>query len=147
MRAFIVGKQFEADETEQETILLARQSFIRELKTLNRQYPGTGFGVSLRTHSGEHYLLANSRMPLPVDKSRGFPTGRRVAFLENGERFRSVEVLADAHAYENLSPQTEAEILFDVLELIARIEAPAARPAGRRNAEVERTNIATGTGG
>ncbi|WP_246044059.1 hypothetical protein [Ruegeria sediminis] len=134
-------------EREHETILLARESFIGELKTLNRQYPSTGFGLSLRTHSGEHYLLANSRMPLPTDKSQGFPTGRRVACLENGERFSSIEVLADARTYDTLNPQTEAAILCDVLDLIAKIETPSCQPARLAGARVDRTQIATGTGG
>ena len=90
---------------EQEAVGLARESFLGELKSLNRDHPNTGFGVSLRTRSGRQYLLANSRMPLPETKSEGFPTGRRLARLENSERFSSIEVLADCHTFESISPR------------------------------------------
>ncbi|WP_171173229.1 hypothetical protein [Ruegeria sp. HKCCD8929] len=128
-------------------VFLARESFIGELKTLDRHYPKTGFGVSLHTHSGEHYLLANAKMPLPGKKSDGFPTGRRVACLENGKRFRSIEVLADTHEDEAFNPQTEAEMLSDVLELIAQIEGPSGLPVGRRSTHHHVASVATGTGG
>ena len=129
---------------EQDAVVLARESFLGELKTLNRDHPNTGFGISLRTHSGEHYLLANARMPLPSVKSDGFPTGRRVACLENGDRFRSIEVLADSIAYETISPRAEAEILGNALDLISRIDTLTGIPAGR----VDQPRIAaTGTGG
>ncbi|MCG7520042.1 hypothetical protein [Ruegeria sp. Ofav3-42] len=124
---------------EQEAVGLARESFLGELKSLNREYPNTGFGVSLRTHSGRQYLLANSRMPLPETKSEGFPTGRRVARLENSERFSSIEVLADCRAYESISPGAEAAILGNALNLIARIDTLTSSPAQQL--------AATGTGG
>ncbi len=130
---------------EQDAIFFARESFLGELKTLNRDHPDTGFGISLRTHSGEHYLLANARMPLPAAKSDGFPTGRRVACLENGERFSSIEVLADSVAYETISPRAEAEILGNALDLIARIDTLTSLPAGRMSHEPQ--IAATGTGG
>ncbi len=130
---------------EQDAVIFARDSFLGELKTLNRDYPETGFGISLRTHSGEHYLLANARMPLPSTKSDGFPTGRRVACLENGDRFSSIEVLADSHAYEAITPRAEAEILGNALDLIARIDTLTSMPAGRV-ADAPRI-AATGTGG
>ncbi|RLK07463.1 hypothetical protein [Ruegeria conchae] len=128
--------------SEQDVVSLARENFIGELKTLNRQHPGTGFGVALKTHSGNRYLLANARMPLPANKSEDFPTGRRVACLENGEGFSSIEVLADSFAYESISPQTEAVILGNALDLIARIDTLASLPDG-----VGDQFAATGTGG
>jgi len=130
---------------EQDAVVLARESFLGQLKTLNRDYPNTGFGISLRTHSGDHYLLANARMPLPASKSEGFPTGRRVACLENGDRFSSIEVLADSHAYETITPRAEAEILGNALDLIARIDALTSAPAG--GLEHQPRIAATGTGG
>lgn len=130
---------------EHEAVVLARESFLGELKTLNRDYPNTGFGISLRTHSGEHYLLANARMPLPSAKSEGFPTGRRVACLENGDRFSSIEVVADSHAYETISPRAEAEILGNALDLIARIDTLTSISAVRVNHQ--HRIAATGTGG
>lgn len=130
---------------EQDAVFFARESFLGELKTLNREYPNTGFGISLRTHSGEHYLLANARMPLPAAKSEGFPTGRTVASLENGDRFSSIEVLADSLAYETISPRAEAEILGNALDLIARIDTLTSTPTGRIPHQPE--IAATGTGG
>ncbi|WP_253282823.1 MULTISPECIES: hypothetical protein [unclassified Ruegeria] len=130
---------------EQDAVFFARESFLGELKTLNRDYPNTGFGISLRTHSGEHYLLANARMPLPAAKSLGFPTGRRVARLENGDRFSSIEVLADSKAYETITPRAEAEILGNALDLIARIDTLTGLPTGRVSHEPQ--IAATGTGG
>lgn len=130
---------------EQEAVFFARESFIGELKSLNRDYPDTGFGISLRTHSGEHYLLANARMPLPAAKSDGFPTGRRLACLENGDRFSAIEVLADSHAYETISPRDEAEILGNALDLIARIDTLTNMPAGCVSQAQQ--IAATGTGG
>ncbi|WP_235216091.1 hypothetical protein [Ruegeria halocynthiae] len=128
---------------EQDAIGLARESFLGELKALNRHHPDTGFGVSLRTHSGGHYLLANSRMPLPETKSAGFPTGRRVARLENSDRFSSIEVLADSRAYEEISPGAEAAILGNALNLIARIDTLTSA-----SNDHDQPNIAaTGTGG
>ncbi|WP_298850160.1 hypothetical protein [uncultured Ruegeria sp.] len=130
---------------EQEAVFFARESFLGELKTLNHDHPNTGFGISLRTHSGEHYLLANARMPLPVAKSEGFPTGRRVACLENGDRFSSIEVLADSISYETISPRAEADILGNALDLIARIDTLTSIPVSRV-AHVPQI-AATGTGG
>ncbi len=124
---------------EQEAVGLARESFLGELKSLNRDHPNTGFGVSLRTRSGRQYLLANSRMPLPETKSEGFPTGRRLARLENSERFSSIEVLADCHTFESISPGAEAAILGNALNLIARIDTVTSTPTD--------TLAATGTGG
>ncbi|WP_299987592.1 hypothetical protein [uncultured Ruegeria sp.] len=134
--------QIKSAASEHDVVSLARDSFIGELKTLNRQHPGTGFGVALRTHAGNRYLLANARMPLPANKSDDFPTGRRVACLENGEGFSSIEVLADSFAYESISPQTEAVILGNALDLIARIDTLASLPDGAGN-----QFAATGTGG
>lgn len=134
--------QIKSAASEQDVVSLARESFIGELKTLNRQHPGTGFGVALRTHSGNRYLLANARMPLPAHKSEEFPTGRRVACLENGEGFSSIEVLADSFAYESISPRTEAAILGNALDLIARIDTLASLPDGAGD-----QLAATGTGG
>jgi len=128
---------------EQDAVGLARESFLGELKSLNRDHPNTGFGVSLRTHSGGHYLLANSRMPLPKTKSQGFPTGRRLALLENSERFSSIEVLADSYAYESISPRDEAAILGNALNLIARIDTLTSSPDGQDHHHI----AATGTGG
>ncbi|MFI2765838.1 hypothetical protein ACH50P_00030 [Sulfitobacter sp. M22386] len=128
---------------EQDAIGLARESFLGELKTLNREHPNTGFGISLRTHSGGHYLLANSRMPLPEVKSQGFPTGRSVACLENSDCFSSIEVLADARAYESITPSAEAAILGNALNLIARIDTLTSAPHG----QIEPHIAATGTGG
>ncbi|MEM9127599.1 MAG: hypothetical protein AAGB28_17550 [Pseudomonadota bacterium] len=130
---------------EQEAIIFARDSFLGELKTLNRDHPDTGFGISLRTHSGQLYMLANARMPLPASKADGFPTGRRVACLENGDRFHSIEVLADARAYESITPRAEAEILGNALDLIARIDTLTSVPAGPVGQEPR--IAATGTGG
>lgn len=131
--------------SEQDAVFFARESFLGELKTLNRDYPETGFGISLRTHSGEHYLLANASMPLPAAKSDGFPTGRRVACLENGDRFSSIEVMADSLAYETISPRAEAAILGNAIELIARIDTLTSIPAGRVTRQSQ--TAATGTGG
>jgi len=122
---------------------LARESFLGELKSLNRHHPNTGFGVSLRTRSGGHYLLANSRMPLPKTKAEGFPTGRRLARLENCERFQSIEVLADSSAYESISPGDEAAILGNALNLIARIDTLTSTPDDQDHHPI----AATGTGG
>ena len=127
---------------EQDDVVYARERFLGELKTLNRNYPNTGFGLSLRTHSGNRYLLANARMPLPSSKAEGFPTGRRVACLENGDRFSSIEVLADAQAYETISPRDEAGILANAVHLIACIDA---LPAG--GVPHVHQIAATGTGG
>ncbi len=146
-KVLIVTEQLKTAASEQESVFLARESFIGELKTLNKRYPNTGFGVSLRTHSGEHYLLANTRMPLPANKAEGFPTGRRVACLENGDRFHSIEVLADSGAYESISPRTEAAILSNALELIAKIDTSSSVPAGRLETQFASQNAATGTGG
>lgn len=128
---------------EQDALGLARESFLGELKSLNRNHPNTGFGVSLRTRSGGHYLLANSRMPLPETKSEGFPTGRSVACLENSEHFSSIEVLADSQAYADLSPGAEAAILGNALNLIARIDILTSTPEGQIQPHI----AATGTGG
>ncbi len=128
---------------EQDAVGLARESFLGELKSLNQDHPNTGFGVSLRTHSGGHYLLANSRMPLPKSKSQGFPTGRRLALLENSEQFSSIEVLADSGAYEEISPGAEAAILGNALNLIARIDILTSSADG----QVQPHIAATGTGG
>lgn len=139
-RVCIVTEHFNSAAAEQDAVFLAKESFIGELKTLNKHYPDTGFGIALKTHSGDQYLLANSRMPLPSAKTDGFPTGRRVACLENGERFSSIEVLADARAYDTISPGTEAAILGNALDLIARIDTLTGIPTGTPVA-------ATGTGG
>ncbi len=128
---------------EQDAVGLARESFLGELKSLNRDHPNTGFGLSLRTHSGGHYLLANSRMPLPETKSKGFPTGRRLALLENSETFSSIEVLADSGAYESISPGDEAAILGNALNLIARIDIMTSSSDGQEHHHI----AATGTGG
>ncbi|WP_420584027.1 hypothetical protein [Ruegeria sp.] len=128
---------------EQDAIGLARESFLGELKSLNRHHPNTGFGVALRTHSGGHYLLANSRMPLPATKSEGFPTGRRLACLENSDQFRSIEVLADSGAFEAISPGDEAAILGNALNLIARIDTLTSALDGQEHHHI----AATGTGG
>ncbi|WP_174822755.1 hypothetical protein [Ruegeria lacuscaerulensis] len=128
---------------EQDAVGLARESFLGELKSLNRNHPNTGFGVSLRTHTGGRYLLANSRMPLPETKSQGFPTGRRLALLENSERFSSIEVLADSRTYEKISPRDEAAILGNALNLIARIDTLTSSPDGQDHQHI----AATGTGG
>lgn len=133
--------------TEQDAVLLARKNVIGELKSLNREYPGTGFGIALKTHSGERYLMANARMPLPEHKSQDFPTGRRVASLENGDRFSSIEVLADSDAYESISPSTEAAILGNALDLIARIDAMTGLPTGGLPDVAQAHIAATGTGG
>ncbi len=126
---------------------LDRDSFAQELRSLNRQFPNTGFGIALRTHSGEDFLLANSRMPLPSGGSEGFPTGRRVARLEHGDRFRTIEILADAGALDRMTPGTEADILGNALELIARIDRFAGT-APVQMAPAGHTEIAaTGTGG
>ncbi len=133
--------------SEQDAVGLARESFIGELKTLNSQHPGTGFGIALRTHSGNRYLLANARMPLPDQKSKDFPTGRRVACLENGEHFRSIEILADSLAYESISPGNEAAILGNALDLIARIDTLAGETAEALSRGTQAHIAATGTGG
>ncbi|CUJ99470.1 hypothetical protein RUE5091_02046 [Ruegeria denitrificans] len=132
-----------AAATEQDAVGLARESFLGELKSLNRDHPNTGFGVSLRTHSGGHYLLANSRMPLPKTKSKSFPTGRRLALLENCDQFSSIEVLADSQAYESISPSDEAAILGNALNLIARIDILTSSHDGQDHHPI----AATGTGG
>nr|WP_174823694.1 hypothetical protein [Ruegeria arenilitoris] len=142
-RALIVTDQINSAASEQDIVGLARKSFIGELKTFNSQHPGTGFGISLKTHSGNRYLLANARMPLPEHRSQDFPTGRRVARLENSEHFRSIEVLADSFAYESISPRTEAAILGNALDLIARIDSLASRSAKGSGNRI----AATGTGG
>lgn len=141
-RVSVVTNQIKTAASEQDAVGLARENFIGELKTLNRQHPGTGFGIALRTHSGNRYLLANARMPLPAHKSQDFPTGRRVACLENGEGFSSIEILADSMAYESISPRTEAAILGNALDLIARIDTLASLPDGAGD-----QIAATGTGG
>ena len=125
---------------EKDAVGLARESFLGELKSLNRDHPNTGFGISLRTHSGGHYMLANSRMPLPESKSEGFPTGRRVACLENGDCFSSIEVLADSRAFETMTPRAEAAILGNALNLIARIDTLT-------STHTPHPIAATGTGG
>ncbi|WP_174819453.1 hypothetical protein [Ruegeria lacuscaerulensis] len=129
--------------TEQDAVGLARESFLGELKSLNRDHPNTGFGISLRTHSGGHYLLANSRMPLPETKAAGFPTGRRLACLENSDSFSSIEVLADSGAYEKISPSAEAAILGNALNLIARIDTLTSV----QHDQIDHPIAATGTGG
>ncbi len=144
-RVFTVTDMMNSAAAEQDAVVFARQSFLGELKTLNRDYPDTGFGIALRTHSGDHYLLANARMPLPSVKSEGFPTGRQVARLENGAHFSLIEVLADAGAYENISPRAEAEILGNALDLIARIDTLTRAPSGRMPETLQ--IAATGTGG
>lgn len=143
IRVSTVTDQLLSTASEQDAVGLARDSFIGELKTLNSQHPGTGFGIALKTHSGNRYLLANARMPLPQHKSQDFPTGRRVASLENGEHFRSIEILADSLAYESISPRTEAAILGNALDLIARIDMLAGLPSNGTNNHI----AATGTGG
>ena len=125
---------------EKDAVGLARESFLGELKSLNRDHPNTGFGISLRTHSGGHYMLANSRMPLPESKSEGFPTGRRVACLENGDCFSSIEVLADSRAFSAMTPRAEAAILGNALNLIARIDTLTSH-------HMPHPIAATGTGG
>lgn len=146
-RVSVVTKQINSASTEQDVVFLARESFVGELKNLNHQFPNTGFGIALKTHEGNEYLLANARMPLPSAKSNGFPTGRQVARLDNGNRFSSIQVLADSRAFETISPGTEAEMLGNALELIARIDsfsgmAPVHMP------EAAQSHIAaTGTGG
>ncbi|WP_120499698.1 hypothetical protein [Roseovarius sp. EL26] len=132
---------------EQRPIFVARESFVGELKALTKQHPNVGFGVSLQTHAGEHYLLANVNMPLPDTKDKGFPTGRTIACLENGARFKAVEVLADIEAAEARDPRAEAALLGDVMKLIAQIEAPTSLPVGRFVSQVENVCAANGTGG
>ncbi len=133
--------------SEQEAITLARESFIGELKSLNRKYPDTGFGISLKTHSGDLYLLANAKMPLPQNKSDGFPTGHRVACLENGDRFSSIEVLADSNSYESIEPSAEAAILGNAIDLISRIDALTCVPVEELAGASQEQIVATGTGG
>ncbi len=145
--SLIVTDHVNTAAAEQDAVTLARESFIGELKSLNREYPGTGFGIALRTHSGERYLMANARMPLPAHKSQDFPTGRRVACLENGDRFSSIEVLADAHSYDSISPRTEAAILGNALDLIARIDSTSGLPTGGLPDVAAAHMAATGTGG
>lgn len=146
-RVSVVTNQIYSTASEQDAVALARESFVGELKTLNSQHPGTGFGIALKTHSGNRYLLANARMPLPANKTQDFPTGRRVACLENGEHFSSIEVLADSFAYESISPQTEAAILGNALDLIARIDTLPGAPAGGLPEDSQAPIAATGTGG
>lgn len=128
------------------SIFVARESVIGKLKTLTRQHPDVGFGVSLKTHDGEHYMLANTNMPLPTFKEHGFPTGRRIAFLENGERFKAVEVLADTGETEQSDPRAEAALLRDVMKLIAQIEEPTILPVGRFEPQRAGVCITTGVG-
>ncbi|MGV6805110.1 MAG: hypothetical protein ACWA49_12960 [Ruegeria sp.] len=140
-------KQINSAATEQDVVFLARESFVGELKNLNQQFPNTGFGIALRTHEGNEYLLANARMPLPSAESSGFPTGRQVARLDNGDRFSSIEVLADARAFDSISPVTEAEMLGNALELIARIDSFAGTAPARMLDAAQTQIAATGTGG
>lgn len=142
-RVVTVTNMMNSAATEQDAVGLARESFLGELKTLTKDHPDTGFGISLRTHSGGHYLLANSRMPLPKTKSAGFPTGRRLACLENSECFSSIEVLADSGAYETITPVDEAAILGNALNLIARIDTLTSTQPD----QVPHHIAATGTGG
>ena len=146
-KGLIVTKQINSAATEQDVVFLARESFVGELKNLNQQFPNTGFGIALKTHEGNEYLLANARMPLPSAKSNGFPTGRQVARLDNGDRFSSIEVLADAKAFESISPGTEAEMLGNALELIARIDSFAGTVPTRITENAQSHIAATGTGG
>ncbi|SLN25366.1 hypothetical protein ROA7450_01047 [Roseovarius albus] len=129
------------------SIFIARESFIGELKALTRKHPDIGFGIALQTHAGEQYLLANTNMPTPKDKSQGFPTGRRIAFLENGERFKAVEVLADTGESKPTDPRAEAALLENVMKLIAQIEEPTTLPVGRFDLRCEEKCVATGTRG
>ncbi|EEX11577.1 hypothetical protein SL1157_A0243 [Ruegeria lacuscaerulensis ITI-1157] len=140
-------EQINSAAAEQDAVFLARESFAGELKNLNKQFPNTGFGIALRTHSGEEYFLANARMPLPGRRGKGFPTGRRVARLDNGDHFSSIEVLADSRAYEKISPGTEAEILGNALELIARIDSFAGTAPMPTVGNAHPAIAATGTGG
>jgi len=133
--------------SEQEAVILARESFRGELKRLNQCHPDTGFGVSLRTRSGDLYLLANASMPLPAARSDGFPTGRRVACLENGEHFSSIEVLADSRSLDAISPGDEANMLVNALDLIDRIDASTRLPEGELCLKTVSRIAATGTGG
>lgn len=142
-RVSAVTKHMSSYATEEDTVFLARQNFAGELRTLNRRFPNTGFGIALQTQAGDEYLLANARMPLPTEGARGFPSGRRVARLENGNRFRSIEILADAESLKSVSPSTEAEILGNALEIIARIDNFGDSVAARPQPDV----AATGTGG
>ncbi len=138
-----MGDTLNNARTESEPVFVARESFVGELKALTKQHPNVGFGVSLQTHAGEHYLLANTNMPRPNTNSDGFPTGRRVAFLENGARFKAVEVLADIDEAEPSDPRADAALLRDVMKLIAQIEAPTFLPVGRMSAQSEDVCVAT----
>nr|WP_174825030.1 hypothetical protein [Ruegeria arenilitoris] len=146
-RVSVVTEQINSATTEQDVVFLARESFVGELKNLNQQFPNTGFGIALKTHEGNEYLLANARMPLPSAKSNGFPTGRRVARLDNGTRFSSIEVLADSRAFDTISPGTEAEMLGNALELIARIDSFSGMAPASLTESGHTQIAATGTGG
>lgn len=117
------------------------------LQYLSAEYPQVGFGVSLETKHGDHYMLANPKMALPADKADGFPKGEQVAKLEDGERFQTIQVFADIPDGYIGQASHEMQLILDVIELVELIDTPSALPAGQLQTEPGLRNVLNGTEG
>lgn len=126
---------------------IMRRGLSDRLKYLSAQYPQVGFGISLVTQRGDHFLLANPNMPLPANKADGFPKGEQVAKFENGQRFQSISVFADVPNEATRQNVPEMGLVLDVIELIELIDTPAAVSTRQRHAASDMGNIKSGTGG
>lgn len=126
---------------------IMRKGLSDRLQYLSAQYPQVGFGVSLVTLRGDHYMLANPQMALPADKADGFPKGEQIVKFENGQRFKSICVFADVPNEAVRQSVPEMELILDALDLIELIDMPAVRPARPQHSEMDLINVLNGTEG
>lgn len=128
-------------------IFIMRQGLSDRLQYLSAQYPQIGFGVSLVTLRGDHFLLANPAMALPANKADGFPNGEQVIKFENGQRFKSICVYADIPNESIRQTVPEMELILDALGLIELIDMPSALPTQHLQSASDPGNVKSGTGG
>ena len=124
-----------------------RRGLSDRLQYLSAEYPQVGFGVSLVTLQGDHYMLANPKMALPANKSDGFPKGEQIAKLESGQRFQTIRVFADIPDGPSRQDLPEMKLVMDVIDLVELIDAPSALPAGQLQTETGLRNVLNGTEG
>ncbi|SMR82335.1 hypothetical protein SAMN04488030_2684 [Aliiroseovarius halocynthiae] len=128
-------------------VFLLRRTLSDRLRFLSAQYPRIGFGVSLTTFEGEHYMLANGRMALPENKADGFPAGEQIAKLDNGQRFQTISVFADIPEGLQDLDFPEGKLIEDVIDLVELIDAPSSLPTGQLNADAGLNTVMNGTEG
>ncbi|WP_424941536.1 hypothetical protein [Aliiroseovarius sp. S253] len=126
---------------------IMRRGLSDRLQYLSAQYPQVGFGVSLVTLRGDHYMLANPQMALPADKADGFPKGEQIAKFENGERFKSICVFADVPDEAIRQNVPEMELILDAIELIELIDTPSAKSVRKLHSEMDLSHVMNGTEG